>query len=462
MRALVLERRGSYAIVLTPGGRFARVRAPHAAVGEEIDTGRLAGLPAAGLRPYGYAAAALAVLLAVLPAALPHANAQVAAYATLDLNPSVEFGLSSSGVVVTSKGLDRDGRRVLAQVQSNGQPFSSVVSDVLAKAAEDGLIAHGSDASLILATYPAGPHEQVPAAVKQQMLVARAKGKAFLAARGAQGIVSAMVLPTSLRAKASQADVSAGTYALYAALKGAGIQVTVKEFKGRGLGKAIERIAGTPKGKAVLPLLTGTAQAATSPTPSSGSSSAPTQPSGVTPTQSSTTPSGGPLSPSNAAGQPSIIILSPDGSSSILGPDGGGAGPSDQAKGRGRSSGVGGGAKGHGQGGSPKGHGSIPGQGSGDQGTGGKGSDSGHGQGHGQDKGHGQGQGNGHSGGGQTTAPGSDGANVPSGVYSPGSQDGASLWLSPQDGTQGWLLPQSGFGSWSQGDQGQPVGGSGD
>ncbi len=456
MRALVLERRGSYAIVLMPGGRFARVRAPYAAVGEEIETGRHARLPAAGLRPYGYAAAALAVVLAVLPAALPHANAQVAAYATLDLNPSVEFGLSSSGVVVTSKGLDRDGRRVLAQVQPNGQPFSSVVSDVLRKAADDGLIAHGSDASLILATYPAGPHEQVPAAVKQQMLVARAKGKAFLAARGALGIVSAMVLPTSLRLKASQADVSAGTYALYAALKGAGIPVTVKEFKGRGLGKAIERIAGTPKGKAVLPLLTGAAQPATSPTPPSGSSFLPTTPSGATPTQPSTTPSDGPLTPSNAAGQPSIIILSPDGSSSVLGPDESGAGQSAPTKGRDRPSGAGGGAKGQGQGGAEqggglKGHGSKPGQGSGDQGTGGKGSDSGRGQG----QGHGQGQGdrgNGRSGGGQTTAPGSDGTNVPSGVYGPGSQDG----------TQGWLLPQSVFGSWFQGDQGQPGGGSGD
>ncbi len=410
MRALVLERRGSYAIVLLPGGRFARIRAPLAAVGEEIEMTRPAGAPVtAHLRPYGYAAAALAVLLALLPAALPHANAQVAAYATLDVNPSVQFGLSASGEVVSAQGLDADGIRVVQQSRPDGRPLSGAVSAILAAAHADGLLTQGGDASVIIATYPAGDAPSVPAAVQQQLLAARAASTAFLSAQHAQGIVTAMIVPTWLRAAAQRAKVSPGVYAVVTALRDAGIKVNIRSFRGRRLGTEIAHIAATPAGKTVLPMLTGSAPEkpvtptgpAPSTTPSSTTHPTTTPTSGLltgsTPPTAPTTPTTTPTVPSqgHAHGAPTpVIVLSPNGSSDILG-------------------------------------GLSYGQGHGDQGQSGKGSDGRGGQGQGFGKGFGKGQGFGQGQGfgkGQGVGQGGDGSGQSSGKAGPqqgGSGDGS-------------------------------------
>ncbi|MDA8343962.1 MAG: hypothetical protein M0Z66_00620 [Thermaerobacter sp.] len=419
MRAIVLERRGSYAIVLMPGGRFARMRAPYAAVGEEIETSsRQALVPSTRLRPYGYAAAALAVVLALLPAALPHASAQVAAYATLDVNPSVQFGLSEAGSVVTAQGLDKDGMRVLAQARPVGLPLATAVSKILAAAAADGLLTQGGDASVILATYPAGNAAQVPTAVQQQVLAARATGKAFLTARHARGIVSAMIVPSWLRTAARRAKVSPGIYAVAVALRSAGVKVNVHSLQGRKLGSAIERIAATPAGQSVLSVFSGSAAV-----------QAPEKPA-VTPVQPVKSP---------------VLVLSPDGSDPILG-------GSDAKPGQGKSSQPGKGegqghAKGTGKGnGNGVGIGKGPGLGKGEGSGNGNGNGNGNGSGKGKRTDGGSSQGSGR--GSNTAGHGSDGSSGKGdggtgGVIQPlpGSGGGSS------HGSGGTLLPQGGWGS---------------
>ena len=266
MRALVLERRGRHAIVLLPGGEIRRIRAPHALAGDEI---LLPGQPArVPMRRFAYAAAGLAGVLAILPAALPLAQAKVVAYATVDINPSVELGLSAGGTVLTATGLDKDGHRVLATARVRGEALSAAVDTLLRTASAQGFIAEGRPAAVIVAGYGAG-EASVPAAVQGQLRLARSFAATYLHHHGVKGIVSAMIVPRVLVQAAEKAHVSAGVYAVWSALHKAGAGVKVSAMRGDHLGSAMAKIATTSSGKAVLPVLTGKAKA-TATQPSTG------------------------------------------------------------------------------------------------------------------------------------------------------------------------------------------------
>ncbi len=254
MRALVLERRGRHAIVLLPGGELRRIRAPHALAGEEI---LLPSQPArVPMRRFAYAAAGLAGVLAILPATLPLAQAKVVAYATVDINPSVEFGLSAGGTVLTATGLDKDGHRVLATARVRGEALSVAVDTLLRTASAQGFIAKGRPAAVIVAGYGAG-EASVPAAVQGQLRLARSFAATYLHHHGVKGIVSAMIVPRVLVQAAEKAHVSAGVYAVWSALHKAGAGVKVSAMRVGHLGSAMAKIATTSSGKAVLPVLTG-------------------------------------------------------------------------------------------------------------------------------------------------------------------------------------------------------------
>jgi len=254
MRGLVLERRGRHAIVLLSGGEIRRVPAPGASTGDEIL------LPAqvrrAPTRRFGYAVAALALVLAVLPAELPFAQAKVVAYATVDINPSVELGLSAGGTVLTSRALDADGTRVLATASVRGEPLSDAVASLLRVAQAQGFMSAAQPAAVIVAGFGSGA-QALPQAVQVQLRSARSLASGFLRRHGLHGVVSAMIVPRVLVQAATRAHVSAGVYAVWSALHNAGAKVQVGAMRGTDLGTAMAKIATTASGRSVLPLLTG-------------------------------------------------------------------------------------------------------------------------------------------------------------------------------------------------------------
>ncbi len=257
MRALVLERRGRHAIVLLPGGEVRRVSAKGAAAGDEILLPQ-ASAPFVPVRRYAYGAGALALALAVLPALLPMAQAKVAAYVTVDINPSVELGLSPAGTVLTSRPLDSDGRAVLAATKLRGESLNAALGDLLRTAVTHGFLPAGTPAAVIVAGYGAGSGN-LPIAFQGQLRSARSAVAVFLQKHGIRGVVSAMIVPQVLVQAARRAHVSAGVYAVWSALHRAGSSVAVNQMRGRHLAAAMAKVAGTPPGKAVLPLLTGKA-----------------------------------------------------------------------------------------------------------------------------------------------------------------------------------------------------------
>ncbi len=406
MRALVLERRGRHAIVLLPGGEIRRVRAAHALVGDEILLP--SHPPRVPVRRFAYAAAGLAVVLAVLPAALPLAQAKVVAYATVDINPSVELGLSAGGTVLTARPLDGDGHRILVTARVRGESLSGAIGTLLRTATAQGFISAARPAAVIVAGYSAS-QTAVPSAVQGQLRAARSLASGFLHRHGVQGMVSAMIVPQVLVQAAQKAHVSAGVYAVWSALHKAGAGVKVSAMRGGQLGSAMAKAAATSSGKAVLPLLTGTAKEPKAPQPvSSGhgpkSKNGPA-PSGAGPAKSAGGAGQGSQAPQTGGPTLQVQVVTPAGTvqvqvggdgqegSGTTGPPAGGPGSVHgrgnlgKGGGHGDDNGTGHGRKdGGGQGFTPGGSSVAPtgsGQGTGGGGGRGPGSDQGnHGKGH--------------------------------------------------------------------------------
>lgn len=258
-RGIVLARAGRSATVLLDGGEFVRVPAQGWDVGDEVSLPER--LPERmrrrSMRAYGYAAGALAAVLALLPVLIPAASAQVVAYVSVDINPSVELGLGSSGRIVTASAIDGDGQKLLKTVHLQGKTLPQAVLALLHTASHQGYLRQSRDVSVILAEYPAGAGA-LSKGIEKGLQGARNAAAQFAQAHHYVGVVSALIAPSWVRSAASQQHVSVGLYAVWSALHSANVKVSLHALKGRALGQAIAGVEKNAKGSEVLKVLSGT------------------------------------------------------------------------------------------------------------------------------------------------------------------------------------------------------------
>ncbi len=144
---IVLEVRRGHAVVLSDG-RF--VRLPSAAgweVGEEV------WVPpphASAWRARTWTAVAAGTAVAVTAGTLlwsSLAAAQTVAVVSVDLNPSVQFGVNAGGRVTSATAETTDGNRLLQGVHWQGQPVQQAITTVVRRAVADGYVASSTGGS---------------------------------------------------------------------------------------------------------------------------------------------------------------------------------------------------------------------------------------------------------------------------------------------------------------------------
>ena len=149
-RAMIVKIKSNSWIVLTPEGEYREVplrEGFRARVGQEIQIPQKKNLPY--LRFLMVAASLLVVVLAgqFFPVAPPPA----AAYLTIDINPSVELAVTNSAKVVSARGINGDGDRILAEVEVKGVDLRDAVARIVTQAVADRFLCEEED-NIILAT----------------------------------------------------------------------------------------------------------------------------------------------------------------------------------------------------------------------------------------------------------------------------------------------------------------------
>lgn len=195
---LIVEIKGNRAVVLTRSGDFRLVPLdrPGRQVGEEMLLPQGAGRRfSLALPPYvtAFAAAAIVLLAVMVPrlvsfmsipykgdrmdARLPQAPVQTAgvdvakpvskpipvpsavlAYVTVDINPSLEFGVGEQGRVVTARALNKDAEQILTDLVYHGRSLDDVLVELASLSVRKGFVNPGKENAILIAAVPAKPN----------------------------------------------------------------------------------------------------------------------------------------------------------------------------------------------------------------------------------------------------------------------------------------------------------------
>lgn len=246
-RAVILEVDGRVARVLAAGGEFRTIRAPKGLrVGDEVDVE--ASAPAFSWRPQLALVATLVIILAFGGAglnALANSFNEVAAFVTVDINPSVELGVNRWGWVISARGLNDDGVDLLSGTEHRALKLAEFVPELTRLATERGYIAAGKPNTVIVAAAPAAA-KPTPDSVRRELALAKEQAATAVAEQqGPPVTVATIVAPDeTLHADAAAMDISVGNLAVVLEARESGVPVRVSDVKQHGLAKAIETAGG--------------------------------------------------------------------------------------------------------------------------------------------------------------------------------------------------------------------------
>lgn len=228
---LVVKIKGKSCIVLTPEGEYKEVPLPKGGVtrvGQEISLQRKKNLPY--LRYFMVAASLLIVVLTgqLYLGQTPPA----AAYLTIDINPSVELAVSVDGKVVSTRGLNSDGEKVLAEVKIKGRDLREAVELIIARAVIDQYLKDKED-NVILATLTVeGDAEPV---VDLDSVYEAIRNPVESGGVDAEVIIEPV--KPEMRQEAAKSGISTGRYLLLQKSDKKGVPVSVSEISTLSLGK---------------------------------------------------------------------------------------------------------------------------------------------------------------------------------------------------------------------------------
>ncbi|MGO0122190.1 anti-sigma factor domain-containing protein [Desulfothermobacter acidiphilus] len=200
-KGLVLAVKNKQALVLTPEGEFLQVPAEGREVGEEL-------IFSPTRRGWLYPALALvASLLVVLGGSLYYWCCPApAAYLSLDINPSLELGISREGKVVSSHPYDKEAEQLLATVKLKDLPLEQALDLLLARAESAGYLGGNGEGVVLIAVLQSRP------VLAPQEIASWAE--AALAKDRKQVKLMILELPLSFQTESSQKGLSPGRYAL--------------------------------------------------------------------------------------------------------------------------------------------------------------------------------------------------------------------------------------------------------
>jgi len=220
-------------IILTPDGDLRKIPLPagNVCLGQEVvytPPGRRL------LRHLALVAASVLILLGgFLFYRVQNARA-VAAYVSMDINPSVEVAVNYRQYVCRARGLNADGDALLSRVAVVGRPLAGALADLIRTAAADHYLQAGGS-NVILATVTPVANRAVPSTRDVLQYIDQ-----NLQTVGINAEVVVDRAAPEVRQKAQQAGLSPGRYLLQEYLARRGINLRADELKQTGM-SALER-----------------------------------------------------------------------------------------------------------------------------------------------------------------------------------------------------------------------------
>lgn len=235
-KGIVMELSDRHVIVMTSGGVFRKLPKDGRTceVGEEILFAEpLAARKAPPMAKLsGLVAAVVMCIVIIATMTNMTGKAEVVAYVSMDINPSVEFAIDVTEKVLDLKGLNDDGTKLIAGIDFKGKLLEAVTNDVLHKAEAQGPLAKGEGDIVIVSSLVKNTDKISDAAIADQLKEQVTKYlKAEHPNQADRYEVAAFAAPQEIRQAAEANGLSMGKYAIYLNAKNNGTPVAIEDFK---------------------------------------------------------------------------------------------------------------------------------------------------------------------------------------------------------------------------------------
>lgn len=240
LKGVVMEIESKSIVVMRPDGHFDRLprRNRSYELGEEIEYAepRRRSIDWRSPRTAGWSALAAAVVFCVVFLASfsgKMGSMQVAAYISMDINPSVEIGIDAGEQVIELNGLNVDGIQLIEKLDAYEGKLLTEVTEQLLAAADEGALAAG-EAEIVIAGTVMGDAQGL---INEEVIVEKVRQQVttHIAATRPEQVeayqVTAFTAPQEVRQEAVKNGVSAGKYTVYLTAKSSGASVTLEELK---------------------------------------------------------------------------------------------------------------------------------------------------------------------------------------------------------------------------------------
>ncbi len=228
VKGILLQLKGPFGVVMTADGRFVRVfvTTKDCIPGQEVE-GRELTLPSL---KQGLAVASILLILLTGLWANFRINPAVA-YVALDINPSLELAVNDTGVVIGAKGLDQDGRDLLAKVHPKKLEIYRAVELLVEGAAQSHYLNDRNNVVLTTVT-----------SIKENAVVIDEEKLQLAVKKKAEKLTTPVkIVSQEATAKehkeANHRGLSVGRYLIYQGSSHKGKEVSIEEVKTKGLGQ---------------------------------------------------------------------------------------------------------------------------------------------------------------------------------------------------------------------------------
>lgn len=224
---MVMEINAKTCIIMTSDGDFRETVKPS----EDIRLGQeIAWVPAKKPAYWRYLAVAASLLILLFCGHLYNGlRPEVVAYVTLDINPSIELGIDSEERVLKARGLNADGKELLARVRVTGQNLDRAMESLLDEAMRDSYIKPDAE-NVILSTVTI---EDKDTSISKEKVL-KAIDIPLHTSKVKADVVVEQVTP-ELRQEAKRTGLSSGRYLLQIKAQNRGVSITEQELKTKSL-----------------------------------------------------------------------------------------------------------------------------------------------------------------------------------------------------------------------------------
>lgn len=246
-KGLVMETsREGYITVMTSQGEFLRVPWPKASlpgIGCEVEFVPAMKKKTFFRQRYFIAlAACVALILLFTPVwlgQLPPAAHQIVAYVNVDINPSLELGINSQGIVMEANGLNEDGKKLLEKMELFGLPVEEAIEKITTQAVEAKYLSPEKENTVLITvscdTAPPVEVKNLESGVKKVLQQSKITAQA-----------ETLEVPADIRKIAKKENISAGKYALFIEALAEGVDVTIEDLKESSVIEAVKEAGGNP------------------------------------------------------------------------------------------------------------------------------------------------------------------------------------------------------------------------